>query len=493
MPADRPDRSDLPVRDDRTARPDRGVRTDVAAPDRVTPPDRPRPGSAAGPGTTSDVRRGDPRSRWRARRGRVLDGLGEDARRPEGSSDVALPSLPGGAADHPPVRWSPDATELRLLSELVDGGLTVEQALAELGRAGRAGRRAAGLEWVHAQVRAGTTLPDALAAAGAPRHVVALLSGAELSGRTGPGLEAAAVLLERMAELRGTVRRSLAYPSIVLSVGLVVLLVVTTAVVPRLEATFADLGGELPYATRLVVAFSAAVRSPWTLTLSAGLVLLLLGRRALSLRPSRTGSGAGRATSGRKEGGVVRDAIRRVLRRRGPRDPGRDPGWSSEAARGRGMSRVSIWLSPRVPVVGPLRVAIDVAVATRVVATVAEQGVAVHVALDRAADGVSLAHVRRALRHAAEAMRAGTVGTGDDGLGVLLDPRELRMLDVGAGQGMLAAQWSRIAARRARQLEVRLAALGAAVEPLLVVVVGMVVGGAVLALYLPSFRVLELL
>jgi type II secretory pathway component PulF len=135
----------------------------------------------------------------------------------------------------------------------------------------------------------------------------------------------------------------------------------------------------------------------------------------------------------------------------------------------------------------------DVAVGTRVVATLAEQGVAVHVALDLAADGMSLAHVRDAMRRAARAMRAGMTGTADAELGMLLDQLELRMLDVGDAQGMLAPQWSRIAARRTRQLEARLASMGAAIEPLLVVAVGLIVGGAVLALYLPSFRVLELL
>lgn len=479
MSVDRPDHSDLPGPSDRhwTTR---------------TFPARVRARLRVGPGLSTDVtaggrhsdgRHSDVRVRAR-RRGRVLGEHEAGTRTVRSESDARPHDVVAAVASAgPPGRWSPDAIELRLLSELVDSGLTLEQALAQLRDVGRAGRRAAGLAWVHEQVRAGVSLPDALADVGASRHVIALLAGAELSGRTAPGLDAAASLLERMEELRATVRRASTYPAIVLGVGVVVLLIVTTTVVPRLEATFIDLGGELPYATRVVMAFSAAIRSPWMLTSSVALGVLALVRRAAV----RSGVPAG-----------ARSIVTGIAGHIGVwgTDDRRPIGWL-DRVRGGGLPvgprTVLARLAPRLPIVGPLRLAIDVAVAARVVATLADQGVAVHVALDLAADGMSLAYVRQAMRRAARAMRAGATGTGDDELGLVLDRLELRMLDVGVTQGVLPPQWSRIAARRTRQLEVRLAALGAAIEPLLVVVVGLVVGGAVLALYLPSFRVLELL
>jgi type II secretory pathway component PulF len=450
---------------------------------------RARAGRGAGrPARTQDQRRRDGRRAPRRREGRVLGGAPRQPQVPDIDELGAADTVVGpGVVARPPGRWSPDATELRLLSELVDGGLTLEQALAQLREVGRAGRRGAGLARVHDEVRAGRSLPDALADVAASRHVVALLAGAELSGRMAPGLEAAATLLEGMAELRATVRRALVYPAIVLTVGIGVLLVVSTTVVPRLEVTFADLGGELPTATRMVVAFSELLRSPWSLAACTAFGAALLVRRAVATSGPHVATRV--AQWWRPVAAIVAAAGRAVPR---TSDAAHGDGLSDEVL-ARGFRRRLARFAPRVPIIGPLRLAIDVAVSSRVVATLVDQGVAAHVALDLAADGMALTHVRHALRHAARAMRSGEAGTGATELGAVLDPLELRMLDVGAAQGILPPQWARVAARRARQLEGRLSALGATVEPLLVVAVGLLVGGAVLALYLPSFRVLELL
>jgi type II secretory pathway component PulF len=97
------------------------------------------------------------------------------------------------------------------------------------------------------------------------------------------------------------------------------------------------------------------------------------------------------------------------------------------------------------------------------------------------------------LRAAISAVESGGSSLADDALGGALDPAEREMLAVGERTGLLAEQWERVAVRRAEDLSARIGRLGVVVEPLLVVLVGALVGGAVLALYLPTFRVLDLL
>lgn len=78
-------------------------------------------------------------------------------------------------------------------------------------------------------------------------------------------------------------------------------------------------------------------------------------------------------------------------------------------------------------------------------------------------------------------------------LAALLPRADVAMLAVGEARGLLAPQLRRVADRRLAELERRLELVGTLAEPLLVLVVGAVVGAVVAALYLPSFRVLELI
>jgi type IV pilus assembly protein PilC len=67
------------------------------------------------------------------------------------------------------------------------------------------------------------------------------------------------------------------------------------------------------------------------------------------------------------------------------------------------------------------------------------------------------------------------------------------MLRVGVRNGLMGEQWSRVASRRDRAFEDLVRRMGTVIEPMLVALVGVIVGGAVLALYLPTFRVVQLL
>ena len=378
-------------------------------------------------------------------------GSGGTSRRPVGGGRVlggairgvrgraVLPVAPGSRWERRPEAWSPSRDDLELLASLLDAGVTIEDGLATLSGATPGGRAPSAPERVAELIRSGVRMEDALVEVGAPEHVRALLVAGERTGRSAEALRGAAVLVGRIEDLRATVRRALLYPGVVLSVGLVMVAIISVAVVPPLERTFLSLGGELPLPTRIVIGVSGAFRG--IAVPVVGLLLILL-RRPLGRALRRSGSG-------------------RVVR--------------------------------RLPILRRFHSDLAVSVLARLVATTLTGGLPFVESLRVAAGVLGDGDVRdRVLRAAASVERGGSA-FDPEGLAPVLDTAELQMLAIGERTGLLGAQWGRVAQRRGAALEERVAALGAAMEPLLVVIVGGIVGGAVLALYLPTFRILDLL
>jgi type IV pilus assembly protein PilC len=335
--------------------------------------------------------------------------------------------------------WRPSRDQLDLIASLLDAGVSLDSALATFERTATDARTARAVGTVAEAVRRGDGLGRALERVGAPAHVAALAHTGERTGRLADALRAAAELSGRLEELRATMRRAATYPTVVLLVGLAMVTVISVTVVPQLGRTFLDLGGELPGPTRVVLGVSAVLRSLWTPAVAVALL-------------------------------VLRRPIGRVL------------------------SRLPLsGLVARVPVVTALRRDLGVAVLSRMVAAMLDAGIALTDVLRSTAPTMPDAVLRERVTLAAAAVARGGSAFDEDALGSLLDPVEREILAVGERTGLLVEQWRRVAERRAASLSERVVRVGAVVEPLLVVVVGGLVGGAVLALYLPTFRVLDLL
>ena len=382
-------------------------------------------------------RRGRGRADARARRstGRVLDGFGT----PSGEEVRDGVERGGGApAVQPRGAWSPQHDQLQLIASLLEAGVTADVAFDTLATMGGSGRTREAAAWITVALRRGATVSDALGEVGVPDHVRALVHGGERVGQVAPAMRAAAELVGRIATLRDELRRALLYPAVVLMLGLTILLVVALVVVPPLERTFADLGGELPTATRMVLAVSVPLRSPVTLAVLPALIALL-----------------------------------RVLR-------------------GRWAGRLAV-VGSAVPIWRSVDRDVQLSVTARLMATMLGGGLPLVDALRTVEAALGPGRVRDSVGTAVRAVEAGKSALEDEALGGLLDPAERELLVVAERTGLLADQWQRVAQRRADALTGRIARIGTVAEPLLVVLVGVLVGGAVLALYLPTFRVLDLL
>ncbi len=336
-------------------------------------------------------------------------------------------------------RWDVTRDQLETMAALLDAGVRLEDAFDTLSELATLRRQQHQARTIALDLRAGRDLASTLRGVGAPDHLIVALSGGQRSGSMAGALRSAGELTGRLEDLRAAVRRAATYPAIILILGVVMLAVVAAVVVPPLERSFVDLGGELPRATRIVLELSAFVRSPVLVALVA---VTLVGLAAA-----------------RRAGFVVRAP--RSLR--------------------------------RLPGVGRFASDLDVAVLARVTAMMLQGGVPFVTALSEAGATLPTGATRDAAEAATAALRHGRSGIDEDGLGRVLDPAEREMLRLGARTGLLSDQWGRVAERRSQALESSVHRVSSLLEPLLIVLVGAVVGGAVMALYLPTFRVLELL
>lgn len=330
-----------------------------------------------------------------------------------------------------------------LLATLVDAGVRVDVALSTLADASQRRATRLGAASAASAVSAGSTLAGALSALGAPLHLVALVRSGERTGRLAEALHGAAELGGHLERMRDTVQRALLYPGLVLTIGIVMASVISVAVIPDLERTFRDLGGRLPLPTRVVIAAGTALRG------GGGVALVGLAVVAVLVASAR-----------RVRGGRV-------------------------ASRGRAML-------VRLPVVRSVVGDLETAVVAMMLASMLRSGVPFVDALDPVVDALPTGRRRSAVEHARAALRAGRSALEDGGLTRILEPTEREILVVAERTGAIAEQWQRVAELRRERLEERIARLGSTLEPLLVLAVGLVIGGIVLALYLPTFRVLEL-
>ncbi|WP_375272985.1 type II secretion system inner membrane protein GspF [Sphingomonas sp.] len=129
---------------------------------------------------------------------------------------------------------------------------------------------------VHAGVTEGRRLADAMAREpkSFPPLYRAMVAAGESSGSLPEIMERLSLLLERQAEIRGKLFTAMAYPAVLATVAMGVVIALMAFVVPQVVEQFDTVGQELPFLTRMVIALSAAITGYWWAML---LVLVLVG------------------------------------------------------------------------------------------------------------------------------------------------------------------------------------------------------------------------
>ena len=165
----------------------------------------------------------------------------------------------------------------RDLATLLNAGLTLDRALEMLIGLAVTPPVAALLQGVRDDVRGGKALSQALDARREvfSRFYVNIVRAGEAGGALGLVLARLADTMERNKELRESVKSALIYPTILIGVAAVSVIILLIYVVPQFETTFAQAGKALPLATAIVVAVGTFFRN-WWWAVAVGIVLFVL-------------------------------------------------------------------------------------------------------------------------------------------------------------------------------------------------------------------------
>ena len=331
----------------------------------------------------------------------------------------------------------------RELATLIGAGQTVESALALAREEIPDKGLAAALENVLLKVRSGTSLSDALA--GEPRYFpplyVSLVRAGEASGRLGGSLSELATMRERTEQLRSKLNSALIYPVVLLLTAMGSVIVLLTVVVPRMEPMFASAGAALPVSTQVVLAAADLLREQGFLLLALLAGFLLLGER--------------------------------LLRRPGPR---------------RAFDR---WVL-RLPLLGLLLRDRMTAQLCRGLATCLGGGLDLPQALAVSRDILANLHARTVMEDVITRVRTGRTVADSLASAGILAPLAVKMLRVGEESGRLQPVAAHLAQTFEDRVATRLQRLVAVIEPVTVIVLGLVVGGIVMSILTAVLSVNEL-
>lgn len=153
----------------------------------------------------------------------------------------------------------------RQFATMINAGLPVVTALKVLGRQTVNHRLKRALAEIGADVEAGESLAAAFARQNEtfPTVMVQMIAAGEVGGILDDVLTRLATHLEKEEVIRQKVRSALVYPVIVSGVALLVVIFLMIFVVPRFVELYADMGAELPWATKVLMSVSHTVKSYW--------------------------------------------------------------------------------------------------------------------------------------------------------------------------------------------------------------------------------------
>ncbi|MER7003314.1 type II secretion system F family protein [Dactylosporangium sp. NPDC000555] len=274
-----------------------------------------------------------------------------------------------------------------------------------------------------------------------PTLMVAMIRAGETGGFLDNALDRIATNFEKDAALRGKIKSALTYPVIVLLFTVVMISAVLIFIVPIFEKMFEQLGGELPLPTRIIVTASHTLF--WL-----GPVLIIVAI-------------------------VTTVAFRRIMA---------------------GNPAVRLWFDKvklRLPVFGPLFTKIALSRFSRNLGTLLGVGVPVLQALDVVGATTGNSVVTAAMTDLQQAVREGRPMSSQLGHHKIFPSMVVQMIEVGEESGQISQMLEKVADFYDREVDSAAEALTASIEPIMVLVMGGVVGGMIVCLYLPMFSIYQ--
>jgi type IV pilus assembly protein PilC len=330
----------------------------------------------------------------------------------------------------------------RQFSVMLDAGLPLVQCLEILGEQEEDRNFREIIQSVRTDVESGASLADTMRKH--PRAFnnlyVSMIAAGEAGGILDIILQRLATYIEKVVKLNSQVRSALVYPVTVIVIAAGVVVIILWKVIPVFAQLFAGLGGELPFLTRIVVDASNFV-GRYFIFVIAGIMLIYM-------------------------------AIRR---------------WH-KTERGR---RIIDGMLLRLPVLGMLIRKIAVARFCRTLSTLTSSGVPILDGLEITAKTSGNAIIEDAVMAVRKAVEEGKTLSAPLAETKVFPTMVVQMINVGEQTGALDQMLSKIADFYEEEVDTAVAGLMKLLEPLMIVILGGIIGTIVTAMYLPMYAILQ--
>jgi type IV pilus assembly protein PilC len=331
---------------------------------------------------------------------------------------------------------------VRQFSVMIDAGLPLVQCLEILGKQEPHKHFSYVILKVREDVESGAALADAMKKH--PKTFDALFSNMIAAGEAGGILDTIlkrlATYIEKSVKLKGDVKSAMIYPVAVVVIAGIVVTAILWKVIPTFASLFAGLGAQLPMPTRIVIALSDyIVAYGW-------IVIIVMGLMGWALK----------SYYGTTKGRYVIDAIMLKL-----------------------------------PILGGILRKVAVARFCRTLSTLLSSGVPILDGLDITARTAGNAIIEEAVQKTRTSIERGeTISAPLRETGVF-PSMVVQMINVGETTGALDAMLSKIADFYEEEVDTAVAGLLTLMEPVMIFFLGGIVGGIVIAMYLPIFDLIS--
>lgn len=336
------------------------------------------------------------------------------------------------------------AVSARQFATMINSGLSLLRSLTILSQQTDNKKLAEVYGQVRTAVEQGSSLSQALAAH--PKIFPPIMVNMTRAGETGGFLDQVMLRMadnfEAEVRLRSKVKSAMTYPVVVFAFSLLALTGMLIFIVPVFADMFASLGGELPLPTRVLVVMSNSLK-----TMLPFLIVAIIAGAFLWKRYKHE------------------ERVRNIV----------DP------------------FKLKAPIFGTLFQKVALSRFTRNLGTMIHAGVPILQALDIVSQTTGNVVLTRAVQDVEVSVRRGESLAGPLMQHSVFPPMVVQMMAVGEDTGSLDAMLHKISEFYDAEVEATTEALTSLIEPLMIAVVGGIVGAMIIALYMPIFKVFELI
>ena len=332
----------------------------------------------------------------------------------------------------------------RQFATMINSGLSLIRTLNILAEQTENKRLAEVTKELRAYVEEGGSLSDAMAQHDDvfPKLHIAMVRAGETAGNLDEVLVRVAETLEKDLALRRKIKSAVTYPIVVLVLAILAVIAMLVFVVPTFVGMFEDMGGDLPVPTQILLAMSNFVQAFWWTFPIIAIVAWQAFRRS-------------------RRNASVRYRLDQ--------------------------------LKLRLPVFGPLFRKVALSRFARNLSSLLKAGVPILQALDITAETVNNGVVSDALGEVRTSVKEGESVAGPLEHHEVFPPMTVQMLAVGEETGQIDLMLTKISEFYDQEVEAATESLTAMLEPLMIAVLGGIVGAMVIALYMPMFEIFDLI